>query len=260
MALLQRRPGPGLVHHSDRVVSTPAQHFRTRSMRQGWCAAGAGAATALTMPWSRASGRSRSSWCIAVGSLRRIKQDGRSSNTSRSGTIGSAVIGALAISAPPSSSNDTSERALRARTGDVYGSLTGCPLMPGKVSICPETSTRAPDRATLEMALGRRQPPAGLIHHWGRGVQYASAEYVLRLERAGGTAAHAPRATPMTMPRRRVSSKTLKREEVYLKDYQNYREAQENIGPFIEAVYNQKRLHSRLATGRLRSLRLLMSN
>ena len=35
-------------------------------------------------------------------------------------------------------------------------------------------------------------------------------------------------------------------EEVYLKDYQDFEEAQENIGEFIEEVYNEKRLHSSL--------------
>lgn len=35
-------------------------------------------------------------------------------------------------------------------------------------------------------------------------------------------------------------------EEVYLKDYRTFEEAQENIGEFIEEVYNQKRLHSSL--------------
>ena len=33
---------------------------------------------------------------------------------------------------------------------------------------------------------------------------------------------------------------------MHLKEYQNFHEAQSNIGPFIEAVCNQKRLHSRL--------------
>jgi putative transposase len=35
-------------------------------------------------------------------------------------------------------------------------------------------------------------------------------------------------------------------EEVYLKDYQDFEDAEENIGEFIEEVYNQKRLHSGL--------------
>jgi putative transposase len=38
----------------------------------------------------------------------------------------------------------------------------------------------------------------------------------------------------------------LKREEVYLKDYQTFADAEANLGPFIEDVYNTKRLHSSL--------------
>ena len=37
----------------------------------------------------------------------------------------------------------------------------------------------------LESALNERQPAAGLIHHSDRGVQYASGDYVKRLETAG---------------------------------------------------------------------------
>ncbi len=40
--------------------------------------------------------------------------------------------------------------------------------------------------------------------------------------------------------------KTLKREEVYLKDYGTFADAEANLGPFIDAVYNEKRLHSSL--------------
>jgi putative transposase len=40
--------------------------------------------------------------------------------------------------------------------------------------------------------------------------------------------------------------KTLKHEEVCLKQYQTFQEAEDNIREFIEDVYNTKRLHSSL--------------
>ncbi len=40
--------------------------------------------------------------------------------------------------------------------------------------------------------------------------------------------------------------KTLKKEEVYLNQYQNFAEARANLGAFLEDVYNVKRLHSSL--------------
>ncbi len=40
--------------------------------------------------------------------------------------------------------------------------------------------------------------------------------------------------------------RNLKLEEIYLKDYCDFEEAQQNIGRFIEEVYNEKRLHSSL--------------
>jgi transposase InsO family protein len=39
--------------------------------------------------------------------------------------------------------------------------------------------------AALDMALTQRRPPAGLVHHSDRGVQYASAAYRQRLAQAG---------------------------------------------------------------------------
>ena len=40
--------------------------------------------------------------------------------------------------------------------------------------------------------------------------------------------------------------RTLKMEEVYLKDYRDFEEAYENIAEFIEEVYNEKRPYSSL--------------
>jgi putative transposase len=96
------------------------------------------------------------------------------------------------------------------------------------------------------MALAARRPAVGFIHHSDQGVQYASSAYVERLERAGAKISMAAVGNPYENAKAESFFRTLKLEEVYLKDYRDFDEAHENIGWFIEEVYNQKRLHSSL--------------
>ena len=77
-------------------------------------------------------------------------------------------------------------------------------------------------------------------------TQYASSEYVLRLEEAGAQISLASVGNPYENAKAESFFRTLKMEEVYLKDYQDFEEAHENIEEFIEEIYNQKRLHSSL--------------
>lgn len=100
--------------------------------------------------------------------------------------------------------------------------------------------------SALEMALAARRPEPGLIHHSDQGVQYASGEYVARLEGAGARISMAAVGNPYENAKAESFFRTLKMEEVYLKDYRDFEEAEGNIGRFIEEVYNQKRLHSSL--------------
>ena len=100
--------------------------------------------------------------------------------------------------------------------------------------------------AALDRALALRQPAPGLIHHADRGVQYASAEYVARLERAGARLSMSATGNPYDNAKAESFFKTLKREEVYLHEYRTFQEAEANLGRFIEDVYNRKRLHSSL--------------
>lgn len=98
----------------------------------------------------------------------------------------------------------------------------------------------------LEMALTSRRPDPGLIHHSDQGVQYASGEYVLRLEEARALISMAAVGNPYENAKAESFFRNLKMEEVYLKDYRDFEEAEQNIGAFIEEVYNKKRLHSSL--------------
>jgi putative transposase len=100
--------------------------------------------------------------------------------------------------------------------------------------------------SALQMALDSRQPAARLIHHSDQGVQYASSEYVIRLEEAGAKISMAEAGNPYENAKAESFFRTLKMEEVYLKEYQDFEEAHQNIAQFIEEVYNQKRLHSSL--------------
>jgi transposase InsO family protein len=100
--------------------------------------------------------------------------------------------------------------------------------------------------AALDMALSTRRIQPGLVHHSDRGVQYASSSYVERLESAGALVSMSAKGNPYDNAKAESFFKTLKREEVYLKQYRTFGEAEANIGQFIEDVYNVKRLHSSL--------------
>jgi putative transposase len=77
-------------------------------------------------------------------------------------------------------------------------------------------------------------------------TQYASHEYVNRLEAAGIEISMAAKGNPYENAQAERFFRTLKSEEVYLKDYGSFQEARANIGGFIDDVYNVKRLHSAL--------------
>ncbi len=100
--------------------------------------------------------------------------------------------------------------------------------------------------ATLEKALAARETPPGLVHHSDRGVQYASAEYTSRLQARGIRISMSRMGNPYDNAQAESFMKTLKYEEVYLQEYDDFSEAYASIAHFIEQVYNSKRLHPAL--------------
>ena len=100
--------------------------------------------------------------------------------------------------------------------------------------------------AALEQALQARKPVAGWIHHSDRGVQYACRDYVTVLQTAGARISMSGKGRPRDNAQAESFMRILKHEEVYLGDYQTFTEAKQAIGRFIDAVYNEKRLHSSL--------------
>ena len=100
--------------------------------------------------------------------------------------------------------------------------------------------------AALIMAIERRKPESGVIHHSDQGVQYASQDYVQLLKSHGFQISMAAKGNPFENALIESFFKTLKHEEVYLWEYRTRADAHKRIGPFIELVYNRKRLHSSL--------------
>jgi putative transposase len=96
----------------------------------------------------------------------------------------------------------------------------------------------------LKMALLAGTTPN--IHHSDQGVQYAAIAYVelLKSHQTQISMAAIGKAEENGYAERFM--RTIKEEEVDLSEYQDFNDAQEQIGFFIEAVYNEKRIHSAL--------------
>jgi transposase InsO family protein len=92
----------------------------------------------------------------------------------------------------------------------------------------------------------RRQIQPGLIHHSDRGVHYGSTPYVERLHSVQAAISLSATGNGYENAKAESFFKTLKYEEVYLKQYRTFEEAEHNLRQFIEDVYTTKLLHSSL--------------
>jgi len=98
--------------------------------------------------------------------------------------------------------------------------------------------------AALETALAHRQPPAGLVHHSDRGVQYASENYRQRLAQAGVVPSMSRRGNCYDNAMMESFWSTMKRELVHRHRFATRTDARAAIFEWIEIFYNRERLHS----------------
>jgi transposase InsO family protein len=84
------------------------------------------------------------------------------------------------------------------------------------------------------------------IHHSDQGVQYAATAYVELLHAHGVRISMAEVGEPAQNGYAERLMRTIKEEEVSLTEYEDYADAYHQIGTFLEAVYNRKRIHSAL--------------
>jgi putative transposase len=100
--------------------------------------------------------------------------------------------------------------------------------------------------AALNRAITNRRPGPGLVHHSDRGSQYASDDYVRRLEEAHMLISMSRPARPWENAYCESFMRTLKSEEINCRGYSTMEELERNIDDFIERFYNRERLHSAL--------------
>jgi len=98
----------------------------------------------------------------------------------------------------------------------------------------------------LRMALTHRRPPAGLLHHSDRGVQYASEDYQHLLRQHGIQASMSGKGDCWDNAMAESFWATFKTELVYQSHFTTLAQAQMAIFEYIEVFYNRKRLHSSL--------------
>ena len=115
----------------------------------------------------------------------------------------------------------------RIRGGHLDRSLDGSPL----------TVT------ALNRAL-RHGTPA--IHHSDQGVQYAATRYVERLVGRGVAVSMAAVGKPEENGFAERLMRTIREEEIALTEYEDFADARGQLGRFLDAVYNRKRIHSAL--------------
>lgn len=106
---------------------------------------------------------------------------------------------------------------------------------------------RSLDQSLTLTALRRAlQQGCPTIHHSDQGVQYASGDYVQRLQQVGVTISMAAVGAAWQNGHAERLIRTIKEEEVDLSDYHDYHDAYQQIGRFLDDVYLHKRIHSAL--------------
>ena len=96
----------------------------------------------------------------------------------------------------------------------------------------------------LEMAMRRRCPEAGLIHHSDRGSPYTSEDYRDELEAHGIRCSMSRKGNCYDNAAMESWFSTFKAE--LAEDFPSYSEAKAQIFDYIEAFYNTTRMHSAL--------------
>jgi putative transposase len=98
----------------------------------------------------------------------------------------------------------------------------------------------------LQMALARRRPGAGLIHHSDQGSQYVSLAFGRAARQAGIAVSMGSRGDAYDNAVAETFFATLKKELVNRRSWHSRLELQSAVFEYVEAFYNRRRRHSTL--------------
>jgi putative transposase len=98
----------------------------------------------------------------------------------------------------------------------------------------------------LQMALDRRRPQGGVLHHTDRGVQYACGDYRKLLTKNGMTCSMSKKGDCWDNAVSESFFATLKSELIETKAWQAREQVRAAVFEYIEVWYNRERLHSSL--------------
>jgi transposase InsO family protein len=98
----------------------------------------------------------------------------------------------------------------------------------------------------LVMALQRRNPETGLLHHSDRGSQYAGGEFQRLLREAGIACSMSGKGNCYDNAVMESFFATLKKELIHQADYATREAARQAIFEYVEVFYNRERRHSSL--------------
>jgi transposase InsO family protein len=88
--------------------------------------------------------------------------------------------------------------------------------------------------AALRKAIAERRPAPGLVHHSGRGIQYALRQYVALLREHGIVPSMSRTGNPYDNAKCESFLKTLKQEEIYTRQYRRSRRPPSHMEQFLE--------------------------
>jgi transposase InsO family protein len=100
--------------------------------------------------------------------------------------------------------------------------------------------------SALDMALARRNPTSGLLHHSDRGSQYACEKYQSLLAEHGITCSMSRPGNCYDNAMKESFWSTLKREAIGDRVFESIAEAKATLFEYIEVFYNRIRRHSSL--------------